>query len=131
MRRIVSVYGEMNEDIPLRKLEKRTNIIEEIILTESGFVYDMETLQELFCLPIQQHFPDLFATSGLSLLYDTLEEMLVHQRKLLHNLQQVKFWNSWFLRKNNFVFLETIDSFVFFWKQFWHTDDVYFLLTLF
>ena len=94
MRRIVSVYGEMNEDIPLRKLEKRTNIIEEIILTESGFVYDMETLQELFCLPIQQHFPELFATSGLSLLYDTLEEMLVHQRKLLHNLQQVKFWNS-------------------------------------
>ena len=104
MRRIVSVYGEMNEDIPLRKLEKRTNIIEEIILTESGFVYDMETLQELFCLPIQQHFPELFATSGLSLLYDTLEEMLVHQRKLLHNLQQVKFWNSWFLRKNNFFF---------------------------
>ena len=48
MRRIVSVYGEMSEDIPLRKLEKRTNIIEEIILTESGFVYDMETLQELF-----------------------------------------------------------------------------------
>ena len=39
-------------------------------------------------MPTQQQFPQLFETLGLSPLYDTLTDMLVHQRKLLHNLQQ-------------------------------------------
>ena len=87
MKRIVSVYGIV-ADMPQSKLERRSNIIEEIIQTETGFVYDMETLRDLFCTPMREQFPIIFHRGCFNLLYDTLEEMLVHQTKFLKVLQQ-------------------------------------------
>ena len=86
LKRIVSVYGEMH-DIPTAKLERRSNIIEEILQTEASFVYDMETLRDLFCHPMRNQFPSLYNEGDMHLLSDTLEEMLVHQTKLLKTLK--------------------------------------------
>ena len=50
MKRIVSVYG-LETDIPKSKLAKRSLIMQEIVQTETSFVYDMVTLRDLFCIP--------------------------------------------------------------------------------
>ena len=86
MKRIVSVYG-LETDIPKSKLAKRSLIMQEIVQTETSFVYDMVTLRDLFCIPIRTTFPNLYSREDFNELTDTLEEMLVHQSKLAKTLQ--------------------------------------------